>query len=150
MPDRQASIALIRHHEQPEQHWLAFWKESEQHFSFVVAERLEKESWRECLDRDLAWELNLRRGKDYLISSMARLHFEEATVDRESSEPAKLEIEFYVVDPYGKAGRAAFDSLPDARWLSNDELRSGRSTDGKEIDSWLVELLRKADLLPKG
>ena len=150
MPDRRASIALIRHHDEPEHHWLSFWNAAAQQFSFVVAERLENESWRECLDRELAWELDLRRGKDYLISSMARLHFEEAIVEPNSDEPAKLEIEFYVVDPYGRAGREAFKSLPDSRWLSNNELRSGKCESGEAIDPWLVDLLRKADLLPKG
>lgn len=150
MPNRQASIALIRHHDEPEQHWLAFWNVSAKQFSFVVAERLENESWRECLDRELAWELDLRRGKDYLISSMARLHYEEAVVEPGSDEPSKLEIEFYVVDPYGQTGREAFRELPDSRWLSNEELRSGSCKSGEAIDPWLVDLLRKADLFAKG
>ena len=115
-----------------------------------MAERLENESWRECLDRELAWVLDLRRGKDYLISNMARLHYEEAVVEPGSDEPSRLEIEFYVVDPYGRAGREVFKRLPDSRWLSNDELRSGSCISGEAIDPWLVDLLRKADLLPKG
>ena len=150
MPDRQASIALIRHHDEPEHHWLAFWNASQRQFSFVVAERLGNESWRECLDRELAWELDLRRGKDYLISSMARLHYEETTVEPDGDEPSKLEIEFYIVDPYGRAGREIFAALPDSRWLTNNELRAGSCKSGEAIDPWLVDLLRKADLLPKG
>lgn len=150
MPDRQASIALIRHHDEPEQHWLAFWNDAKSYFSFVIAERLESESWRECLDRELAWQLDLRRGKDYLISSMARLHFEETEVDFNSNDESKLKIEFYVVDPYGRKGREVFAALPNSQWLSNKELMAGRCDDDRPIDPWLVQLLQKADLLPKG
>ena len=150
MPDRQASIALIRHHDEPEQHWLSFWDAAKSHFSFVTAERLESESWRECLDRELAWQLDLRRCKDYLISSMARLHFEETEIDPNSNDESKLEVEFYIVDPYGRKGREAFAGLSNSKWLSNKELMAGRCDDDRHIDQWLVQLLQKADLLPKG
>ena len=68
------SIALVRHPEQLENLWLAHWNASRKHYDFVTAERLDDESFRECLDREVAWILDIRRDKDYIVSSQARLH----------------------------------------------------------------------------
>ena len=145
-----ASIALIRDAEHLEQRWFAFRDHPEGPYRFVVAERLQKESWRECLDREVAWTLQLNRGRDYLISSMARLHLEETIVDSMTQQEQEVTIEFYVVDSYGQSGRAALESHPDFRWVSNKELRAGMTDDGSLIDAWLVNLLRRADLIPRG
>lgn len=144
------SIALIRHPDGKEQSWLAIWCSQYQWYSFVMAERIESESWRECLDRELSWVLPVRRGKDYLISTMARLHLEETVYDAETAENRHVAFEFYVVDPYGRPGKAAFSNLADTRWLTNPELRFGQAADGAKIDPELTELLSRADILPKG
>gem|GEM_PF-1342302 len=149
VPLLQASIAMIRHNEQPEMQWLAYWHDQQQHFCFVTAERLENESWRECLDRELAWQLNVRRGQDYLISSMARMHMEETVFDAATKSDIETTVELYVVDPYGRRGRAAFAAAKDVRWLNNHELRNGRTDDGRAIDAWLVNLLKRADVLAR-
>lgn len=144
------SIALIRYPDGKEQSWLAIWLPQHQWYSFVMAERIEAESWRECLDREISWVLPVRRGKDYLISTMARLHLEETVYDSETAEEQHVAFEFYVVDPYGREGKATFSNLEDTRWLTNSELRSGQAEDGVEIDPQLTELLCRADILPKG
>lgn len=144
------SIALIRHPDRPEQQWLGIFDERRQFYSFITAERLNQESWRECLDRELSWALDLRRGKDYLISHMARLHFSESHFDPATGDEIEVELEFYVVDPYGRKGRAAFEQLEGVRWLSNDELRHAVTTDNIDIDPWLADMLRRTDLIPKG
>lgn len=144
------SIALIRHPDRPEQEWLGIFDASRQFYAFVAAERLNSESWRECLDREVSWVLDLRRGKDYLISHMARLHFAESHFDPQTGDEVETAIEFYIVDPYGRKGRAAFAQLDNVRWLTNDELRNGVTTDNVNIDPWLTDLLRRTDLIPKG
>lgn len=144
------SIALIRHPDGKEQNWLAIWVPQHQWYSFVMAERIEAESWRECLDRELSWVLPVRRGKDYIISTMARLHLEETVYDSVAAEEQNVAYEFYVVDPYGRQGKAAFTNLEDTRWLTNSELRAGQTGDGRAIDPELTELLVRADILPKG
>lgn len=144
------SIALIRHPDGKEQSWLAIWKPQQGWYSFVMAERIEAESWHECLDRELSWVLPIRRGKDYIISTMARLHLEEAVYVSETAEEQNVAYEFYVVDPYGRQGKEAFSGLEDTCWLTNSELRAGRTDDGRSIDPELIELLVRADILPKG
>ena len=146
---QQTSIALIRNPDRPECEWLGIWNDRRQCYEFVSAERLESESWRECLDREIAWSLQLQRGKDYLISSMARLHFEETRVSINAEADLHVVVEFYIVDPYGRRGREAFGQLRQTRWLTNNELRAGLTVDGQLIAPELTTLLQKADLIPK-
>jgi hypothetical protein len=43
---------------------------------FIVTDRLNKESFRESAIRKLAWQLNLNRKTDFLVSNMAQLSME--------------------------------------------------------------------------
>lgn len=149
MTSFSGSIALFRHPEQLEHLWLARWDSRRRQFDFVKAERLEHESFRECLDRELAWTLQLRRGKDYLISSMARLHLEAPLRLPNEDEDSLIEVEFYIVDFYGRAGRAVIEEDPATRWLSSDEVLSGVTADGKPVAPSLVTLLTKADVIAR-
>ena len=65
------SLALIRHPKAREWEWLLRWSDERGQFETLTAARLESESFREALDREIAWQLDLRRSKDYIISSMA-------------------------------------------------------------------------------
>ena len=141
------SVALIRHPEQLENKWLAYWDEGRRRYDFVTAERLEDESFRESLDREVAWILDIRRGKDYLISSQARLHL-DVPVESELAETFFV-VEFYIVDLYGKSGRASVELNKQLCWLSSDEVLSGQTSAGVPVNPLLVELLRKADVIAR-
>lgn len=141
------SIALLRHPEQLENCWLAHWDASRKHYDFVTAERLDDESFRECLDREVAWVLDIRRDKDYIISSQARLHLD---LPIEAFGVATFcVVEFYIVDLYGKSGRASIELNKELRWLTSDEVLSGRTSERVPVNSTLVELLNKADVIAR-
>lgn len=141
------SIALLRHPEQLENLWLAHWPIGRSHFDFVTAERVEGESSRESLDREIAWILDLRRGKDYIISSMARLNLDVPAEDTDDGPHGV--VEFYVVDLYGKSGKASVELNKQLRWLTGEEVLSGATTDGKSVNPALVELLTRADVITR-
>ena len=141
------SIALIRHPEHLENRWLAHWDGRRKHYDFVTAERLDDESFRECLDREIAWVLDIRRDKDYVISSQARLHL-DIPVDLET-EATFFVVEFYIADLYGKSGRASVELNKQLRWLSSDEVLSGQTSEGVPVNPSLVELLNKADVIAR-
>lgn len=141
------SIALFRHPERLENQWLAYWNVGRKFYDFVTAERLDDESFRECLDREVAWVLDLRRGKDYVMSSQARLHL-DLPVESESDDTV-LGVEFYIVDLYGKSGRASVELNKQLRWLNSDEVLSGLTSDGERLNPSLVELLNKADVIAR-
>ena len=132
------SVSMIRHTRPDYSSWLACWNDSSECFEFVVAPRLEQESYRDCLSREIAWTLKLERDRDYLISSVARLHY----------EAHELTVEFFVVEPYGQSFRKRIDANPNARWLRRHELENRRTDDGLSVSVGLCELLFAADVLP--
>jgi hypothetical protein len=138
------SIAMIRRFEDEKVLWLTRWHHTCQRLRLIRAPRLEHESWRECLDREIAWALQLRRGRDYIISRVPRLHFDTIL---EQPHNCRYVTEFYVVDLYGRNGRtqACQDELN--CWLSSDALLSGTSPDGRRIDEVDVELLNRSRIL---
>jgi len=142
-----ASIALVRHPVHLEQQWLSYWNAGRYYYDFVTAERLEGESYRYCLDRELAWVLRVRQGKDYLISSQARLHL-ELDSDSELTETFAV-VEFYVVDLFGESVRTSVKDNQQLRWLSGDEVLAGQTFDGSPLNPNLVKLLQKADVIAR-
>ncbi|MCA8986493.1 MAG: hypothetical protein KDA78_02560 [Planctomycetaceae bacterium] len=146
-PGLQGSLALIRNRDAPEQEWLLFWEEQNQQYETIVAHRLERESFRECLDREIAWQLDWRRGKDYLISHMARLHIEQELQLPGDEKPLFYLVEAIVVDPYGKATREAIRHHESAVWLKAADLYQGTTSTGKAIDPRLVALITRFELI---
>lgn len=57
------AVALIRHPIELEKQWLAQWDPHYGHYDFATAARLENDAFRECLDREIAWSLPLRKAK---------------------------------------------------------------------------------------
>lgn len=141
------SIALLRHPEHLEDQWLTYWDVGRKYYDFVTAERLDDESFRECLDREIAWVLDIRRGKDYIISSQARLHL-DIPIESETDDTFFV-VEFYIADLFGKSGRASVELNKQLRWLNSDEVLSGQTSDGVPVNPSLVELLNKADVIAR-
>ncbi len=140
------SVALIRHPELLEEKWLARWNEREQSFGFVIAERLEGESYRACVDRQVSSTLRLRRGRDYIVSSVPRLHLDLPPGSVDEADETFYVLEFYVVDLYGAAALVTVDNDATNRWLTARELLSGTAIDGGKIESRLVTLLRRFEV----
>ena len=113
----------------------------------MTAERLDDESFRECLDREIAWVLDLRRGKDYIVSSQARLHL-DVPVEAADDETFFV-VEFYIADLYGKASRGMVELNRDVSWLTSDEVLSGQTSKGVPVNPSLVELLNRADVIAR-
>lgn len=141
------SVALLRHPEQEEQAWLLKWAPRRDRWEMVVAECLEGESFREALDREVAWQLNLQRNRDYLIASMSRLHIEETLQLRGSCQQMQYVLEFFVVDLYGQSSRQIIEHAEDLQWVSSREILHGQLTTGQQIDELLVTLIRKFELI---
>ena len=143
------AIALFRHPEELENLWLVHWNQRAEHFDFVTASRLDNESFRECLDREIAWTLELRRGKEYIISSQARLHLDVPVESPEPDHQQCLSVEFYIVDLFGKNGRISIENNPNVRWLTSEEVLSGMTVDGLTVSAQLVSLLNHADVITR-
>ncbi|HBN77613.1 MAG TPA: hypothetical protein DD473_17740 [Planctomycetaceae bacterium] len=146
-PQFIGSVAMMRHPEEGEKRWMTLWNSKRKQFEMVTALRLENDTYRECLDRELAWKLDLQRGKEYLISSMARLHIEQELILPGDEKPTLYVIEFYVADPYGKQSFNKLEERKDIHWLTTHEILAGYGPEDRSVDPRLVYLLNKFELI---
>ncbi len=103
-------------------------------WDFVIARRLNKESFRESVTREVAWRLELDRNHDFLVSNMAQLNMEYVrTLPGEFNE-MHIAVAFYAVDIYRKHAFLALSERKDIRWLNSVEVCQGVSIDGNSIN----------------
>ncbi len=144
----ELSIAMVRHPKQLD-HWLLRTSHRVGELRLIQAKRLERESFRLAIDRELAWELELRRGKDYIVSSVPRLHLDTSICFPDQESASEYAVEFYVTDLWGKAALAAINADDGNRWVSNHELRNGLEGDCR-LNEVQHSLLAAADVIPRG
>jgi len=72
----ELAIALIRSTATGTPRWLIKQAGNTSKPSLIIGQRLQMESFRETVTREVGWELNLDRKQDYLVSSMAQINLE--------------------------------------------------------------------------
>lgn len=137
-----ASIALIRREADGQTQWLAQWNERWQAFSFVGGHKHEDESFRECVVREIAEELDLREGVDVLVSSAALHHLEYSDVSRRTGEETGYVIELFDVALIGSNAAGTVAANPANRWLSEPEIMAEQCPGGLAVSPTLKRFLR--------
>lgn len=149
IPVEQFAIALIRRWFGEEPRWLVRLARAGREADLIEAPRLEGESFRESLDREIAWQLHLRSGRDYIISSVPRLHAETPCTRRLCSgeELTSLQIiEFYLVELFGAESRRVLDEDFAVQWWTDHELLHGVAL--RPLNARQRDLLVTTDLFP--
>lgn len=142
------AFALVRHPEQMEQCWMLRRSHPNAPLSILTAERIEGESFRTSLDREFAWTLRLRQGKDYLISKMARLNIEDDFHLPGTDTPQPCRFAFLVVDFYGRQSKQQAMQMTDVVWATGPELHAGRTETGELISPWQVSVIQRTEVIP--
>jgi hypothetical protein len=142
------AIALVRRdREDGGDEWLALWNAARDCYQFVEAHRVEDETYRQSLLREIAWTTGLRTGKDFLVSGAPRAHLQFAETESCSAEPVWYIVEFFLVELMGRNHRSLLDENSDLTWVTAGELRAGRAGDGRPLCPRLLSLLKQADIL---
>lgn len=116
-----------------------FWR-------FVVGQRLENESFRDTILREVAWQLDLDFTHDFLVAHMALLTME--SIEEYSGEDSvHLRIAFYPVHLYRKQAIELISRQTAFRWFTCREICNGRSDQGDLIDPHIVRYLRKWEVV---
>lgn len=141
------SIALIRHPDADPPRWLVRRDPRSGELGLIVADRLEGDSYRDCLVREVAWALGLARERDFIVSSVPRVHLELTRADQPDLEEDWLFAEFFVVELFGAQAPALVEADPANLWLTVEELRSGGTAAGR-LNARDRFLLARGDVLP--
>ena len=142
----EIGVALIRNLNERVR-WLGKLDQTKKQVNFVIAKRLEKESWREAVTREVAWELEIDRKRDFLVSNMAQLNIQLDMVLPSDSEPTNIACAFYNVELYRKSVVEEVDQNENFIWLTSHDICNGKTASGIELD-WLVyTLIEETDVI---
>lgn len=112
-------------------------------------DRLERESYRETIARELDWQFGLDRKKDFIVCSTPWLNLvvESTTFEVTSREQALAEgafgiFEIYPIQLYGRRARGILDELANVQFLQRQQLNKYSQSGGftRQTES-LLELL---------
>jgi ADP-ribose pyrophosphatase YjhB (NUDIX family) len=134
----EGSLALVRQTDSGRSSLLAQWNPRWEALNLVGGHRHAGESFRDCLLRELAEELNLSAA-DFTVAEapLARLEY-VAWSDAANAETAYV-LEVFAVALHGDAvERVSADSAN--VWLTMDEVRTGRSGE-RRVSPTLVRIL---------
>ena len=147
MPYRRG-IALIRNFNTGNMlRWLGVYDRSKQAIGFVTGERLEGDSFREAVKREVAWLLDVDRQTDFLTSKMAQLNLEFVDVLLDGGSARHYHVAFYNVEVYRQKVLDKIAARDDLIWLTSKEICQGRTRLGIAIDPELVALIKRSDVI---
>jgi len=147
MDSLEIGVALIRKIDQ-QILWLGKLNEEGSRIDFVIAERLEKESWRETIMREVAWQLEIDRRRDIVVSNMAQLNVDfETTMPGTSTALTRINCAFYNVELYRKAALEKIKQNQAFVWLTSKEICSGVTESGIALNPLVILLNEKAKVI---
>ena len=136
------SVALVQQLQGDKRKFLLRWQADQKCWTFVVADRLSKENFRESVTREVAWQLNLKRQTDFLVSNMAQLSMEYIETMPDQTE-RHIAVAFYNVHIYRRIALESLTQDPSSRWMSAAEVCQGKTTDGQTIHPPIVNWINK-------
>ena len=136
------SVALLQQTVDDRTQMLLRWQANRGCWEFIVADRLNRESFRESVVREVAWQLNLNSKSDFLVSNMAQLSMEHIeTLPDESKQ--HVVVAFYNVHLYRAKLLDSINKDSSNRWVSAAEVCQGKTNDGQTIHSRVVNWINK-------
>ena len=138
-----AAAALIREERAGQVFWLSQWSRTWKCFHLVGGHKKPEESFRECLVREIAEELDLREGTDYEMAAEPAGHLEFVAHSQRTNEETAYTTELFEVRLHTGPARRKVDADPQNRWLSESEICSGRTDDGQSVSPTMQLMLAK-------
>jgi hypothetical protein len=140
------SVALVQQSEGDRNKMLLRWKAESDWWEFIVADRLNKESFRESVTREVAWQLDLNRKTDFLVSNMAQLSMEYVETQPDNTQQ-HVAVAFYNVHLFRRTAVESISSDSTNRWMSASEVCQGETDEGQTIDPRVVSWINKRSVV---
>ena len=143
----ELAIALIRSTESGSLRWLVKHGKNGQKPNLIIANRLENESFRETVTREVGWELNLDRKRDFLVSSMAQMNLE--FVDRLPGhvEESHIVAAFYNVEVYREKVLEQLRNDESCFWIDSVAVCDGVTRQGQILSPIVPYLVNRSSVI---
>ena len=141
------AVALIRKIDSNGIFWLGRNQKADGLLKFIVSQPMERKSLRESITEEIAWELDLDRSKDFLVSNMAQLNFDFPASVPAVKDAQPLKVTFYNVELYRRSVRQQLEDDPRSTWLSSTEIWDGKTEAGLRLDPFMHQLITKSEVI---
>ncbi len=142
----EGALALIRRQRDGRSEYLVQWNEKWGAYSFVGGHRRPDETFRACLQRELAEELHLQPGTGYDLPDRPPWHLEYTAYSESAGVETAYVMELFIVE-LTPAGLAAVEADPVNRWVSQEQVRDRRAGDQRPVSRTVALLLDRIGLL---
>jgi len=112
----------------------------------VAGDRLQGESFREAILREVAWQLNVDRN-DFLTSKMAQLNLEFIETLPHASIETHYHVAFYNVEVYRPAVIEIIQNRTELAWVTSEEICDGKTKLGVPFDPTLSYLINRSAVI---
>ena len=147
MEKLQLAIALIRSTETGALRWLATNGRESRKLQFVVGDRLESESFRETVAREVAWSLDLERKRDFLVSNMAQMNLEFIDQLPGWSDQCHVHLAFYNMEVYRRDVMKQLNADSTVFWIDSGEVCDGVTRQGQILDPLIPYLVNRSNVI---
>jgi hypothetical protein len=146
-PPYRKAIALIRNFDTGNMlRWLAIYQKKSRSLTFAAGDRLEGESFREAIKREVAWQLDVERNA-FLTSKMAQLNLEFRETLPHSSVETHYHVAFYNVEVFRDSVIKAIENRSDLIWVTSEEICNGKTDLGVPFDPTLTHLIKRSEVI---
>lgn len=147
-PAYRHGIALVRNFNTGNMlRWLGVYDRATHTINFITGERLEGESFREAIRREVAWNLDVDRNSDFLASKMAQLNLEFVESLVNGDDARHYHVAFYNVEVYRDKVLDKIAARDDLIWVTSEEICAGKTKLGIQFDPILKALIKKSDVI---
>ncbi len=137
-----AAFALIRREDRGADLWLAQWNKRWQCYNFVGGHKRPDESFRECVVREVNEELQLNEGQDFTVPAEPMAHLQYVDWSASAREDTAYTVELFEVELIGLDAHCTVNADSSNRWITLQEIESGRAADDRPISSTMKRLIQ--------
>jgi hypothetical protein len=147
MESLELALALIRDRQADGSRWLMQAIGCQPVLNLICGGRLEDESFRETVTREVAWQMDLSRDRDFLVSNMAQINLEFVGSLPGRAEEIRMQVAFYSVDLYRQTARDRVQQRDDLIWVPSEILCQETHFEGRLINPFHQSLINRGKVI---
>ena len=136
-----AALAVIRRWCEGRPQWLVQWNQAWQCLALIGGHKHADESFRDCVVREAAEELHLVPGADFCAAAKPLARLEYTAWSARAQADTAYTVEMFDVELHHIAAERQVSADPCNRWITSEEVLSGRTTEGQSLSESLRRFL---------
>jgi 8-oxo-dGTP pyrophosphatase MutT (NUDIX family) len=136
------AAAVIFRRVDDERRWLVRWNRNWECYYFVGGHKHEDESFRKCVVREVTEELGITEGLDFVVSQEPLTYLRFRADSRGAGVETEYTFALFGLEFLGDSVRKRLEGDERLRWVSGEEIKAGRSADGRDISPTMKRVLQ--------